>query len=127
MLARNLDQLQGKRKRDESETHDGSRKRGRVARDGSAHIAAAIAADATAPFTPATTAIPDMTPCKVLDGAARCVYSLRKLTSGIWNWCLVVATAPDLDVGTPELAEAACFRIATRHLMQTGLVRHKQQ
>ncbi|CAI5736090.1 unnamed protein product [Peronospora destructor] len=30
------------------------------------------------------------------------------------------AAAPDLDVGTAELAEAACFRIATRHLVQTN-------
>ncbi|RQM10048.1 hypothetical protein DD237_004379 [Peronospora effusa] len=29
------------------------------------------------------------------------------------------ATAPDLDVGTAALAEAACVRIATRHLVQT--------
>ncbi|KAG1707314.1 hypothetical protein DVH05_026507 [Phytophthora capsici] len=32
------------------------------------------------------------------------------------------AAAPDLDVGTAELARAACFRIATRYLTQTGAV-----
>ncbi|TDH73620.1 hypothetical protein CCR75_009082 [Bremia lactucae] len=30
------------------------------------------------------------------------------------------AAASELDVGTTELATAACFRIATRHLVQTG-------
>ncbi|KAL3662599.1 hypothetical protein V7S43_012453 [Phytophthora oleae] len=30
--------------------------------------------------------------------------------------------APDLDVGTAELARATCFRIAIRHLTQTGTI-----
>ena len=40
----------------------------------------------------------------------------------MWNRCLVVASAPDFDVGTRKVAEATCFRIATRHLLQTGMV-----
>ena len=39
-------------------------------------------------------------------------------------WCCneAVAAAPNLDVGTTKLAEAACFRIAARHFVQTNRV-----
>ncbi|KAF4323249.1 hypothetical protein BBO99_00001542 [Phytophthora kernoviae] len=36
-------------------------------------------------------------------------------------------TAPDLDVGTSELAAAVCFRIATRHLTLTGTIISKRK
>ncbi|RLN68016.1 hypothetical protein BBJ29_001467 [Phytophthora kernoviae] len=36
-------------------------------------------------------------------------------------------TAPDLDVGTSELAAAVCFRIATRHLALTGTIISKRK
>ncbi|KAE9135353.1 hypothetical protein PF010_g2121 [Phytophthora fragariae] len=37
------------------------------------------------------------------------------------------AAGSDVDVGTTELAAAACFRIALRHLVQTGTVMSKEK
>ncbi|KAK1930620.1 Plant intracellular Ras-group-related LRR protein 2 [Phytophthora citrophthora] len=79
LLARNMKQLQAKRKRDETDASKQPRKK--------------VAVDSQTEVETAIVVAPEMYP---------------------------FVAAPDLDVGTAELARAACFRIAIRYLMQTG-------
>ncbi|KAG7390564.1 hypothetical protein PHYPSEUDO_007504 [Phytophthora pseudosyringae] len=85
VLARNLKQLQAKRKREEKEAGVQPRKKAGMGSKESAVIVAAV---------------PEMHP---------------------------FAYAPDLDVGTAEQAKAACFRIATHHLAQTGTMMSRKK
>uniref|UniRef100_A0AAV1UMB3 Zinc-finger domain-containing protein n=1 Tax=Peronospora matthiolae TaxID=2874970 RepID=A0AAV1UMB3_9STRA len=110
VLARKLKQLQVKRKREEKETNDGLNKRSHVKRDDLVQTAAAVAA-ATPSAAPPTAAPVVATTTSSATSAAPALAGMHSF-----------ASAPDFDVGTRKLAEATCFRIATRHLVQTGMM-----
>uniref|UniRef100_M4BN72 Zinc-finger domain-containing protein n=1 Tax=Hyaloperonospora arabidopsidis (strain Emoy2) TaxID=559515 RepID=M4BN72_HYAAE len=110
VLARKLKQLQVKRRREEKETSDGMNKRSHVKRDDPEQTAAAVAA-ATSSAAPPTAA-------PVVAAATSSATSAAPALTGMHSF----ASAPDFDVGTRKVAEATCFRIATRHLLQTGMM-----